>query len=72
MPDRPLSAREKQQRYRARMRARGLRPVQIWVPDTSSADFREQCRQQARQVNRAAGERETLDFIDDIAGWDAE
>ncbi len=36
--------------YRQRMRAAGLRPVQIWVPDTRSPDFAETCRRQARAV----------------------
>ena len=34
--------------YRQRMRAAGLRPVQIWVPDTRSPDFAEKCHRQAR------------------------
>lgn len=72
MTTRPLSVKEKQQRYRARMRARGLRPVQIWVPDTTSPVFSEQCVQQARRVNRSAEEPDILDFIDDAADWNEE
>ena len=41
-------------RYRDRMRASGLRPVQVWVPDTRSAEFAERCRRQAMAV--AAGD----------------
>ena len=37
-------------RYRERMRATGLRPVQIWAPDTRSAAFAETCRRQAAAV----------------------
>ncbi len=33
-------SRDKVRAYRARMRARGLRPIQIWVPDTRTAAFR--------------------------------
>jgi hypothetical protein len=40
--------------YRQRMRAAGLRPVQIWVPDTRSPGFAAKCRQQARAI--AAGD----------------
>ena len=29
--------------YRQRMRAAGLRPVQIWVPDSRAPDFAEKC-----------------------------
>jgi hypothetical protein len=65
-----LTAREKQQRYRTRLRSQGLRPVQIWVPDTKAPGFAEECRRQAQRINRAADEQESLDFIDDIADWD--
>ncbi|MEE2968711.1 MAG: antitoxin MazE-like protein, partial [Pseudomonadota bacterium] len=33
------SSRKKVRNYRERMRARGLRPVQIWVPDTRTMNF---------------------------------
>jgi hypothetical protein len=36
--------------HRQRMRASGLRPVQIWVPDRRAPDFVEACRRQARAV----------------------
>jgi hypothetical protein len=36
--------------YRKRMRAAGLRPVQIWVPDSRAPDFAEKCRHQALAV----------------------
>jgi len=36
--------------YRQRMRAAGLRSLQIWVPDTRSPDFAEICRRQAAIV----------------------
>lgn len=71
MPNQPrLTAKEKQQRYRTRLRSQGLRPVQIWVPDTKAPGFEAECRRQAQRINRAAGERDTLDFIKDIADWD--
>jgi hypothetical protein len=38
----PLDARERAERYRARLRKEGLRPVQLWLPDTSSPKFRRQ------------------------------
>jgi hypothetical protein len=36
--------------YRQRMRAAGLRPVQIWVPDATAPGFVEACRKQARTI----------------------
>ncbi len=41
------------QRRRDKLRAAGLRPVQIWVPDTRAEGFDEECRRQARLVAEA-------------------
>jgi Protein of unknown function (DUF3018) len=38
------------QRRRDKLRAAGLRPVQIWVPDTRAAGFAQECARQARLV----------------------
>lgn len=35
------------QKYRTGLRAAGLRPIQIWVPDTRRSDFAENCRRQS-------------------------
>ena len=64
-----LTPKEKQHRYRRRLRRKGLRPVQIWVPDTRSAGFASECRRQARLAARSAQEKPTLDFISEIADW---
>ncbi len=36
--------------YRRRMRERGYRPVQIWVPDVTSPAFEAEARRQARLI----------------------
>ena len=56
--------------YRQRMRAAGLRPVQIWVPDTRSPDFVETCRRQARAVATSdpAGD-EIMRFVASVYEW---
>jgi hypothetical protein len=41
---------ERVQRHRANLRAAGLRPVQIWVPDTRRPGFAEECSRQSRLV----------------------
>jgi hypothetical protein len=56
--------RQKMQSYRARLRASGLRPIQIWVPDVRSPDFVDEARRQSRRVSRRRSEREALDFIE--------
>ncbi len=60
------SSREKVRSYRERMRARGLRPVQIWVPDTRTATFVEEAHRQSLAVAKSAHEREDQDFIDAV------
>lgn len=47
----PVSQRVRKRRDA--LRAAGLRPVQIWVPDTRSPDFADECRRQARLVAAA-------------------
>ena len=41
----PVTARV--QKRRDVMRAAGLRPIQIWVPDTRRPSFAEECRRQS-------------------------
>ncbi len=68
--DTRVSQKEKQDRYRRRLRRKGLRPVQIWVPDTRAEGFAAECRRQARLAARSAQENPALDFISEIAVWD--
>ena len=60
------------QKHRAALREAGLRPVQIWVPDTRRAGFAEECRRQSRLLQNDAQERETADWLEaaaDREGW---
>lgn len=64
------SARAKVQAHRDRLRARGLRPLQIWVPDVRSASFRAEARRQSLAVaGRSAGDDQA--FIDANFDWAA-
>lgn len=59
--------------YRLRMRKRGYRPVQIWVPDVRSAAFAVEAKRQAQQVaiGEAAGDDQA--YIEAVsAPWDEE
>lgn len=60
-------SRDKVRTYRARMRARGLRPIQIWVPDTRTAAFRAEAHRQSLAVAQSSHEHEDQAFIDGIA-----
>ena len=65
------TAREKMQSYRARLKAQGLRPIQIWVPDTRSPAFLAEARRQSKLVSRRRkSEGEVLDFIEAAFDWD--
>ena len=47
------------------MRAAGLRPVQIWVPDTRRPGFAAECRRQAALVAQADQlDADLSDFMD--------
>jgi hypothetical protein len=46
----PMSSAERVERRRAKLPTAGLRPVQIWVPDTPVPGFAEECRRQSRLV----------------------
>lgn len=71
----PVNARV--QRHRAALRKAGLRPVQIWVPDTRREGFAAECRRQSRLVARAErlGSEEARPLLDealaDLDGWTA-
>ncbi|CAI9403540.1 hypothetical protein ANOBCDAF_04438 [Pleomorphomonas sp. T1.2MG-36] len=66
----PVPPPKRMANYRQRMRAAGLRPVQIWVPDTRSPAFAEICRRQARAVAASdpAGD-DVMRFIEDAYEW---
>lgn len=55
--------------HRARLRALGLRPVQIWVPDVRAAGFRAEAQRQSEAV--AASAEATCDqaFVDAVSAW---
>ncbi len=68
----PQSERERTEAYRGRMRAMGLRPVQVWVPDTTRPGFAKEVRRQVALLQGQAEEEEALDFIvatQDNRGW---
>ena len=53
---------------RAALRAQGLRPIQIWVPDTRAPGFAEECARQAAIVDAAnRADAELTRFMDAAA-----
>ncbi|MBI3707930.1 MAG: antitoxin MazE family protein [Proteobacteria bacterium] len=50
------------------MRAQGLRPIQIWVPDTRSPRFAAACRRQSLRVAGDASDRAVAEELASVAG----
>ncbi len=70
----PTPVSERVQKRRDAMRAAGLRPVQIWVPDTRRPGFAAECRRQSALVAKADQlDTELSDFMDaalaDLDEW---
>jgi len=53
--------------HRQRLRAQGLRPIQIWVTDVRSPEFASQAHRQSVAVARSAGCDEDQAFIDALS-----
>lgn len=69
----PTSVSQRVQKRRAALRAAGLRPIQIWVPDTRRPGFAEECRRQSLIVRDDPRETDILDWLDaaaDTEGWE--
>ncbi len=61
------TSRDKVKAHRERLRARGLRPIQIWVPDVRSATFRSAAHKQSLAVAKSLQATEDQAFIDAIS-----
>lgn len=65
----PKPVREKVREHRERLRAQGLRPIQIWVPDVRSPSFQTQAHRQSLAVAASAHAHEDQAFIDAVSDW---
>jgi hypothetical protein len=61
------------QKHRDALRMAGLRPVQLWVPDTRRPDFAKECRRQSRLAAKADAAITRLmdESMADVDGWTA-
>jgi hypothetical protein len=62
------------QKHLNALRTAGLRPVQIWVPDTRRPDFAQECRRQCLLVAQAdSADTAMQQFMDEalsnVDGW---
>ncbi|HEX2746006.1 MAG TPA: antitoxin MazE family protein [Streptosporangiaceae bacterium] len=55
--------------HRERLRAQGLRPVQIWVPDVNAEGFAAEAHRQSRAVAVSDAADDDQAFVDSISEW---
>jgi len=65
-------SRDRVRAHRDRLRAQGLRPVQIWVPDVTAEGFAAEAHRQARAVAASEHAGEDQVFVDQISEWPPE
>ncbi len=61
--------RHKVREHRQRLRAQGMRPIHIWVPDVHSPEFAAEARRQSLLVAQSPEEAEIRAFIDSVYEW---
>ena len=71
-----LNVAQRVQRHRINLRASGLRPVQIWVPDVRQPTFLQECQRQTMLAAAADLRDSGLDdwmeaAVVDVDGWAA-
>ena len=70
---RMASTRERVREHRQRLRAQGLRPVQIWVPDVRAPEFVAEAHRQSAAIAASEHEADDQAFVDAISvDWTAE
>jgi antidote-toxin recognition MazE-like antitoxin len=64
---------ERVQRRRDKLRAAGLRPVQIWIPDTRAPSFAAEAERQSRLIAATEGDAHEAWYsaADEVEGWTA-
>ncbi|MCD6672207.1 MAG: antitoxin MazE family protein [Burkholderiaceae bacterium] len=66
------SSADRVRRHREALRAAGLRPVQLWVPDTRDPAFIAECRRQSLSLLGDPREEEILGWLQEVSdrdGW---
>lgn len=63
MPSKRSSSRERTRPYRERRRARGLKRIELWVPDTRAPGFAEEAHREPLALANSPYEEEDQAFI---------
>ena len=65
----PLTSRDKVRAHRTRLRAQGMRPVTLWVPDMRSTKFAAEARRQCLLANNSHYAAQDQAWVDSISDW---
>jgi hypothetical protein len=65
------SGAERVRKHREKMKAAGLKPVTIWVPDVNTPEYRAKVARAIDVINASESEKEILDELSsvDFDGW---
>ncbi|WP_168207458.1 antitoxin MazE family protein [Microlunatus elymi] len=65
---------ERVRQHRERLRHRGMRPVQIWIPDVNAPGFAEEAHRQAMNIRNSPAEAEDQAWMEAMVAevWDGE
>ena len=66
------SSRRRVAAHRARLRAQGLRPVQIWVPDVTAREVAAAAHRPSRAVAASEAADDDQAFVDSMSEWPGE
>jgi hypothetical protein len=61
---------DKHTRHRMNQKKRGLKLVRMWLPDTSTPEFRAEAKRQAALIRGTPEDVEAMDFIEAAADID--
>jgi len=64
---RPKSSLVKVREHRTRLRKRGLRPIQLWVPDVRAPTFRRAAHRQSLAIAASSHAADDQSFIDAVS-----
>lgn len=67
LPNEDSGVKKRVREHRRRLRAQGLRPVQIWVPDVRSPEFEREAHRQSVAVAASTHAADDQAFIDSIS-----
>ena len=66
----PASSSDRTRRYRDGLRRRGLRPVQIWIPDLRAPGLAAEIQRQCERINAADRLENLMTWVEDVSVFD--